>query len=76
MSPQFLEIEERALELPEKDRESLVESLLDSLQSDAIRRSWVATAERRYRDLVDGRVESIPMSEALADLEKEFGWAT
>jgi putative addiction module component (TIGR02574 family) len=62
------EIEDEALRLPAESRAELVESLLASFSgADAdVQREWLEEAERRRRELVEGRVEGVPAEEAFA----------
>jgi putative addiction module component (TIGR02574 family) len=62
------EIEDEALRLPVESRAELVESLLASFSGSdpEVQREWLEEAERRRRELVDGRVEGIPAAEAFA----------
>ena len=76
MSPQFLEIEEKALELSPEDKQSLVDSLLESLspsQDDHIRREWIAVAQQRSRELLANRELAIPFDEALTNWKRALG---
>ncbi len=78
MSPQLLKIEEQALLLPPEDRELLVERLLRSLRSepaeDVVDPAWIAEADRRYREVKEGKVEAISGDHLFAEIRQELGW--
>lgn len=60
------ELESEALKLPYDEREKLAHALMLSLDSDPeVVKLWVAEAERRYEDYLEGRVEAVPGDEAL-----------
>lgn len=77
MSARLSTVEEQALLLEPREREALVESLLQSLREEIpveIRSAWVAEAEKRYREYKDGLVEGIPAERVFSELHQEFGW--
>ena len=62
------EVEKQALALPEKDRAILAERLLASLdegEEEGVEEAWAAVAERRYRELREGKVQGRPASEVI-----------
>ena len=60
------ELEAEALKLPYDERERIACALMLSLDSDPeVVRLWVAEAERRYEDYLEGRTEAVPGDEAL-----------
>ncbi len=62
------ELEDEALRLPVESRAELVESLLASFTGPdpRVQREWLDEAERRRRQLIEGRVQGIPAVEAFA----------
>jgi putative addiction module component (TIGR02574 family) len=60
------ELESEALKLSYDEREKLAHALVLSLDSDPeVVQLWVAEAERRYQDYLEGKTEAIPGEEAL-----------
>lgn len=60
------ELESEALKLSYDERERLAHALMLSLDSDPeVVQLWVAEAERRYEDYLEGRAEAVPGAEAL-----------
>lgn len=62
------ELEDAALRLPAVSRAELVETLLASFTGPdpEVQREWVEEAQRRRRELLEGRVQGIPAEEAFA----------
>ena len=77
MSSKFNELESEALSLPESERALLASHLLSSLEESDIdpelEKVWAAEAEARYKQYVEGVVESEPaqivLSRARASLK-------
>lgn len=66
------EILQKALELPEEDRDRIADSLWRSVHGadDAtIEQEWAAEAERRIAELDKGKVQTRPWSETLDKLQ-------
>jgi putative addiction module component (TIGR02574 family) len=60
------ELESEALKLSYDERERLARALMLSLDSDPeVVKLWVAEAERRYEDYLEGKAEAVPGEEAL-----------
>ncbi|HEX5720306.1 MAG TPA: addiction module protein [Thermoanaerobaculia bacterium] len=60
------ELESEALKLSYDERERLARALMLSLDSDPeVVQLWVAEAERRYGDYLEGKAEAVPGEEAL-----------
>ena len=62
------EVEKQALALPEKDRAALAERLLASLdegEDEGVEEAWAVEAERRDRELQEGKVKGKPASEVI-----------
>jgi putative addiction module component (TIGR02574 family) len=69
----FEELKAEALKLPEGERHQLAHSLILSLNGETepdpeIQQLWLDEAERRYQDIVEGRVQPIPLDEALQSI--------
>ena len=62
----FEDLKSEALKLSSDERERLAHELMLSLDSDPeVVKLWVAEAERRYDDYLEGRAEAVPGEEAL-----------
>lgn len=62
------EIEAAALELPEEDRDELIERLRARRpRSESIRRAWLDEAERRMELVRAGKMRPVDAEEVLAD---------
>ena len=75
MSPQLPDIERRALCLPAKDRETLAERLMQSLENsplNQVEEAWVKEAERRFTAWRAGRRKGIPAAQAIRRLRKDL----
>lgn len=70
MSPDMKECEAQALKLPTRERASLAERLiasLDELDDAELERLWVEEAGRRYQGYKDGRISARPAEDAISD---------
>jgi putative addiction module component (TIGR02574 family) len=81
MNTELERIEAEALKLSAQDRECLVEVLIDSLDRDGdrtpgefggfasaeIQKSWLDEAERRMHLIREGRMQTHPADEVMAD---------
>ena len=70
-------IERDAKQLSRDDRERLLSDLafgLDDAPLSEIDQAWIDEAERRFEDLVSGRVKGIPAKEAFEEIRRELGW--
>ena len=77
MTQQLRQVEGLALGLSRSDREELVHRLLSSLDDESINEvdeAWIAEAERRFQELIDGRAEGIPRSQVIPEIRRELGW--
>jgi hypothetical protein len=57
------EIEQDIRDLSSEEKLQLLRSLLAELDAPAdanVERAWLETAQRRYRELVEGKVEGVP----------------
>jgi putative addiction module component (TIGR02574 family) len=60
-----------AFELPENDRATLAGLLIESIEGPpdaAVEEEWAIEAERRWREIEAGQVETIPWEEVRAKL--------
>jgi hypothetical protein len=67
MSTSLERIAIELLGLPASDRALLAKQLIDSLEEDAtpgVETLWLQTAERRSREITEGKVEPRPAEEA------------
>lgn len=79
MTPPLRQVEELALTLPAAEREELATRLLRSLDDaplSEVDEAWVQEAERRFQDLVAGKVKGIPGHQVISDIRRELGWQT
>jgi putative addiction module component (TIGR02574 family) len=67
------EILEAALQLPQDQREVLVDKLAASLELGDLGEYWEAEIQRRIEDVDAGRVPTVPADEVFARLEQRFG---
>jgi putative addiction module component (TIGR02574 family) len=69
------EILQKALELPEKDRERIADALLLSVHASdeaAFEEEWGPEIQRRISEIDEGKVEMRPWDETLDRLEKRL----
>lgn len=66
------ELLQRALELPEAEREQLGNQILDSLEGNGLepetQKAWAAELEARMREVESGQVQLQDWDEALAEM--------
>jgi putative addiction module component (TIGR02574 family) len=62
-----------ALQLPQEQREDLIDKLAASLDLGELSEYWEAEIQRRIEDVDAGRVATIPADEVFARLEQRFG---
>jgi putative addiction module component (TIGR02574 family) len=77
MTPLLEQIEQQAKNLSREERERLIADLMAGLEGEPlteIEQAWIDEAERRYDDLVSGRVKGIPAQEAISNIRRELGW--
>jgi putative addiction module component (TIGR02574 family) len=76
MTPQVLELLEKALELSTQERGLLAARLIDSLDDEpaeeGVEAAWDAEIKRRVDDIRSGRVKTIPGEQVLRELAEEF----
>jgi putative addiction module component (TIGR02574 family) len=71
MTTAVAEIEARIRTLSADDKVDLVKSLiaeLDGPADEAVQQAWLREAQRRYRDIVDGKVQPVPADRVFANL--------
>ena len=70
-------IEKDVKELSADEKEFLIADLVSSL--DAVKLSetdqaWIEVAERRFDELISGKVKGIPANDVFDGIKREFGW--
>lgn len=63
MSIEVVEIEEKIRSLSREDKAELIRTLIMELDSPAdadVERAWLEEAQRRHRELVEGKVRPVP----------------
>jgi putative addiction module component (TIGR02574 family) len=68
------ELLQKALELPEEDRERIAEFLWRSIDEarHGLHEEWIAEAKARAAEIDDGRVKSLPGEEVRAGLRSQL----
>jgi hypothetical protein len=70
------DIENEIRELSREEKTDLVRSLIAELDGPAdanVERAWLETAQRRYRELVEGKVKGVPGPLVFDRLRKRLG---
>lgn len=76
MAKQIKELEEEIRALSGEDKVDLLRALVDELDAPPdsdVERAWLETSQRRYRELIEGRVEGIPGPQVLQRLRERLG---
>lgn len=76
MAKAVKDIEREILELSSEERVELMRSLIADLDAPAdanVERAWLETSQRRYRELVEGRVKGVPGPLVFDRLRKRLG---
>lgn len=76
MSLTVEQIAEEALALPSEARALLADRLVESLdpaEDGYVQQLWIAEARQRRDDVRNGRIQTIPGDEALAQIRRTFG---
>jgi len=71
MSVAFTEIEAQIRALSPEDKVELVKSLiaeLDGPPDSEVQRAWLEEAQRRYREVSEGKVQPVPADRVFANL--------
>lgn len=76
MSKAVKDIEREILELSSEERAELMRALIADLDAPAdanVERAWLETSQRRYRELVEGRVKGVSGPLVFDRLRKRLG---
>ena len=76
MAKAVKDIEREIRELSSEERAELMRSLLADLDAPAdanVERAWLETSQRRYRELVEGKVKGVPGPLVFDRLRKRLG---
>ncbi len=76
MSRPVEKIEKEIRALSAADRTALLRSLIAELDAPAdpdVEKAWLDEAQRRNRELVDGKAEAVPGEEVFKKLRSRFG---
>jgi hypothetical protein len=76
MAKAVREIEREIRELSSEERAELMRSLIADLDAPAdanVERAWLETSQRRYRELVEGKVRGVPGPLVFDRLRKRLG---
>ncbi len=71
MSTDVAEIEAKIRSLTLKDKTELIRTLIAELDGPAdpdVERAWLEEAQRRYREVVEGKVQPVPGERVFANL--------
>lgn len=75
MSPATAEIEAKIRQLSPDERADLIRSLIAELDSPAdadVEAAWVKEAQRRHREVVEGKVQPVPGQRVFANLRNRL----
>lgn len=76
MAKAVKDIEREIRRLSSEERAELMRSLIADLDAPAdanVERAWLETSQRRYRELVEGKVEGVPGPLVFDRLRKRLG---
>ena len=76
MAKAVKDIERGIRELTSEERAELMHSLIADLDAPAdanVERAWLETSQRRYRELVEGKVKGVPGPLVFDRLRKRLG---
>jgi hypothetical protein len=76
MAKAVKDIEREIRELSSEERAELMRSLIADLDAPAdsnVERAWLETSQRRYRELVEGKVTGVPGPLVFDRLRKRLG---
>ena len=69
------QIEQELLKLPASERARIAERLIASLDEDAeVDRAWLEEVRRRDHEIDSGKVEALPLEDALKSARSRVGW--
>ncbi len=69
------DVAQQALLLPPEEKASLIDRLLVTFDTETLsdwEEAWFAEAEKRYRELKEGKVVGIPAAEVFASIRAEL----
>ncbi len=75
MSTDIAEIEARIRLLSHEDKTELIRALIAELDGPAeadVERAWLAEAQRRYREVVEGKVQPVPGERVFENLRSRL----
>jgi putative addiction module component (TIGR02574 family) len=61
------------MELPKRDREFLLERLVESLEAKEVQDSWIREAKTRRDEVRSGKVKPVAASEVYSRIDKILG---
>ena len=76
MARDVKDLEREIRELGSDDKRELIRALIAELDAPAdanVERAWLETSQRRYRELVEGRVQGVPGPLVFERLRKRLG---
>ncbi len=76
MPTDVAEIEAKIRSLNRKDKTELIRTLIAELDGPAdpeVERLWLEEAQRRYREIVEGKVQPVPGEQVFANLRARLG---
>lgn len=76
MSKAVREIEQEIRTLSGDEKIELIRSLISELDAPAdanVEREWLETSQRRYRELVEGKVQGVPGPQVFRRLRAKLG---
>jgi len=69
------QIEQELLKLPASERARIAERLIASLDEDTeVDRAWLEEGRRRDNEIDSGKVEALPLEDALKSARSRLGW--
>lgn len=77
MSVSLQDLEREARRLPPEERESLINSLITTLDDELLTdvdKAWLEEVERRRLELRAGKIVGIPASDVFDSIRQELGW--
>jgi len=76
MARDVKDLEHEIRELGSDDKRELIRALIAELDAPAdanVERAWLETSQRRYRELVEGKVQGVPGPLVFERLRKRLG---
>ena len=75
MTDEVAEIEAKIRALTAEEKAALIRTLiadLDGPEEDGVEQPWLEEAERRHRELIDGKVQGIPGEQVFENLRSHL----